>query len=142
MPDKQQIDTARAPVFDKDEMINRYLVLYELALERGWICIIVNKIAAVAPNAIPSVVFWFHTENHEVYVRIEEWLKSKGITHGLVRLRTIMMRSWDQPVQSLLARAQFSKSGTKPTCQVCGTEIGSEELYMRGVCARCGNPLW
>jgi hypothetical protein len=137
-----EIDKAKAPVFNKDEMIDRYLHLYELALERGWICIIVNKIANVAPNAIPIAVFWFHTETHGIYERIKVWLESKGIRTGLVRLRTIMMRSWDQPVQSLLAGAQFSKSGLKPTCQVCGTEIGSEELYMKGICPRCGNHLW
>ena len=138
----KEIAKVREPVFNKEEMKDRYLHLYELALERGWICILVNKMATFTPKAMPLAVFWFFAETHEVYGRIVEWLKSKGVTNGIVRLRTIMMRSWDAPVRSLYAGAQFSKSGTKQTCSVCGTEIGAEELYTRGTCARCSNPLW
>lgn len=137
-----QVDYATdRTVVSPEEMRDRSIHLAELAIERGWICILVNKIARAVP-AMPQVVFWFYAETEDVYDRITAWLKGRGITQGKVRLRTIMMRSWDAPVQSLFAKAQFSKKGNKATCPVCGTEIGNEELYMRGVCARCGTKLW
>ncbi|GAG05864.1 unnamed protein product, partial [marine sediment metagenome] len=71
-----------------------------------------------------------------------DWLKSRGIRSGIVRLRTIMMRTWDQPVESLLADTHLSKKGNKLTCQVCGTELGADEMIDRGKCPRCQNPLW
>jgi hypothetical protein len=137
-----EIARVKEPLIDQRETADRYLHLAELAIERGWISILVNKLASIAPRSLPLAVFWFFAETEEVYSRITDWLKSKGIREGVVRLRTIMMRSWDQPVQSLYARTQFSKSGTKPTCPVCGAEIGTEELIMRGVCPRCGTKLW
>lgn len=139
---QQEIDTAKKPTFIKREFVDQILHLYELAIERGWICILVNKFASIAPNSIPLAVFWFNFESPDIYERITDWLKSKGISSGVIRLRDIMMRGWDQPVQSLYKRAQFSKSGTKPTCQVCGHEMSFEELRMRGVCPRCGTKLW
>lgn len=136
-----EVDHAKAPAWSEQELMDKYLHLYELAIERGWICILVNKVARAIP-AMPLVVFWFYAETEDVYDRITAWLKSKGITQGKVRLRTIMMRSWEAPVQSLFAKAQFSKSGNKATCPVCGNEIGNEELFVRGICARCGTKLW
>ena len=136
-----EIDRACEPVLNKQEMIDRYLHLYEVAIERGWICILVNKIAQVLPQ-VPLAVFWFYAETGEVYDRITAWLKQRGTTSGIIRLRTIMMRTWDQPVQSLYAKAQFSRTGSKPTCHVCGYEIGQEELVQRGICPHCQTKLW
>lgn len=137
-----EIQRAQEPLVDQRETADRYLHLSEVVIERGWICILVNKLASIAPQSLPLAVFWFFSETEETYERITDWLKSKGIKDGVIRLRTIMMRSWDQPVKSLYARAQFSKSGKKPTCQVCGIEVGNEELIMRGQCPRCGTKLW
>jgi predicted Zn-ribbon and HTH transcriptional regulator len=128
-------------VISKQEMFDRYLHLYELAIERGWICIQVNKIAQVL-SGVPLAVFWFYAETADVYDKITAWLKQRGTTSGIVRLRTIMMRGWDAPVQSIYAKAQFSRSGNKQTCHVCGYEIGQEELVVRGVCPRCQTKLW
>lgn len=136
-----EVDRATEPQFNKDEMIDRYLHLYELAIERGWICILVNKIARALPS-MPLAVFWFFAETAETYDRITAWLKSKGITQGVIRLKTIMMRTWDQPIPSLFAKTQFSKHGNKQTCHVCGTEMGQEELVKRGECPRCKTKLW
>jgi hypothetical protein len=136
-----EVDRPREPVISKQEMFDRYLHLYELAIERGWICIQVNKIAQVL-SGVPLAVFWFYAETADVYDKITAWLKQRGTTSGIVRLRTIMMRGWDAPVQSIYAKAQFSRSGNKQTCHVCGYEIGQEELVVRGVCPRCQTKLW
>lgn len=139
---QQEIDYATdKSIILVEEMRDRSIHLAEVAVERGWICILVNKIARAIPG-MPLAVFWFFAETAEVYARITAWLKSKGIANGVIRLRTIMMRAWDQPVQSLYAKAHLSKSGSKATCHVCGTEIGQEELVKRGECPRCGTKLW
>lgn len=135
-----EVDRVMEPLADQGEMRDRYLHLYEEAIERGWICIMLNKIATLLPS-VPVAVFWFYAETPDVYERIKDWLSSKDIKSGIVRLRTLMMRSWDQPVKSLFAGAQFSRTGA-PTCQVCGTVISTDELISRGICPKCGNPLW
>jgi hypothetical protein len=139
---QKEIDYATDPlVVNVEELRDRSIHLATVAIERGWICILVNKIARAIPE-IPLAVFWFYAETGEVYDRITAWLKFKNITSGIIRLRTIMMRSWDPPVQSVFAKAQFSRKGNKPTCPVCGYEIGQEELVARGVCPRCQTKLW
>jgi hypothetical protein len=139
-----EVDRAREPVFLQGEMMDRYLHLYEVAIERGWICIILNKLARVLPS-MPLAVFWFYSETPDVYDRIKAWLRSKGIADGVVKLKTIMLRTWTQPVQSLFAGTQFSKSGMNQTCPVCGNEVSADEMKSSpdgGMCSRCGNPLW
>jgi hypothetical protein len=139
---QQEIDTAKGAGVDVIEQRGRIEHLYEVSVERGWIVVIVSKNVYVAPASLPWATFFFNLESPQVYESIAKFCLSQGQRSGLIRYRDIMDRRWDQPIESLLAKAQFSKSGLKQTCQRCGNEIGADELVHRSKCGRCGNPLW
>jgi len=139
---KEEINKTKEFTIYSNEHLGRVHRLFEIALERGWIWAQINKLAVLAPQTMCFATFWFQWENPDVYDRITAFLKGRGVTNGNILLRDIMMRGWQQPVQSLYAKAQYSRTGTKGTCPRCGNEVTKDELRSHPNCRKCGMALW